>query len=614
MLRLKTLFFLTFLLCFQSLIAQDKTPEKKPEKVFTDIEKYSKKSKFNEFIYRLLFREQRHSAAVPKKNRKRNILKKSFDKNECKIIRKINIEVLDPFGYSLDNDKDKPQNGLERFGNKVHIKSKKWTIRNYLLFKKNEPLDSLIVKESERLIRTQRYVRSVNIQPVEIPNSKDSVDVTVRVLDSWSLIPTGSIYGTTGELDVTETNFLGLGHEVENDYIKGLSNMPYGYRARYSINNIKNTFINSSFGYENTINNYTTKSVKIERPFYSALTRWAGGVYFESKFYRDSLPTNPNQIQNQIQNFQYNTNENWLGHSFKLFNGKQEDFRTTNLITTVGYKNVAYLQNPIESVDPSGYFSNEKLILGSISLNTRKFIEDKYLYNFGVIEDIPFGQVYSVTSGAQYKNNLKRGYFGGRFAYGYYFPFGYLGTNVQWGSFFNNGLTQETTFKFDTYYFTNLQYLGDWKLRQFLKTGLVVGNNRAPLIKDRVTLSDDNSITGFTNPLVNGTKKLTFSFQTQTYAPGLWYGFHFSPFFNMTYSFLGNEQNSFLSDKLYSKFSIGVLINNDYLVFNSFQISFSFYPSIPYEGANIIKTNAYNNNDLALPNFQIGKPSIVPFR
>jgi hypothetical protein len=127
-------------------------------------------------------------------------------------------------------------------------------------------------------------------------------------------------------------------------------------------------------------------------------------------------------------------------------------------------------------------------------------------------------------------------------------------------------------------------------------------------------LSDRNGIAGFSNPLLNGTRKLTLTFQTQTYAPGNWHGFHFSPFYNMTFGLLGNEGDKLFDDRLYSKFSIGMLINNDYLVFNSFQISFSYYPSIPYEGTNIFKTNSFKNDDLALPDFQIGEPVIVPFK
>ena len=185
---------------------------------------------------------------------------------------------------------------------------------------------------------------------------------------------------------------------------------------------------------------------------------------------------------------------------------------------------------------------------------------------------------------------------------------------MQWGSFYNNGTTEETTFRIETNYFTNLLSVGNWKIRQFIKPTLVFGNHRAPIIKDRVMLSDQNAIKGFNNPLINGSRKMTLTFQTQTYAPGNWHGFHFSPFYNMTFGLLGNEGEKLFDNRLYSKFSVGMLINNDYLVFNSFQISFSYYPSIPYDGTNIFKTNSFKNDDLSLPDFQIGEPVIVPFK
>lgn len=82
----------------------------------------------------------------------------------------------------------------------------------------------------------------------------------------------------------------------------------------------------------------------------------------------------------------------------------------------------------------------------------------------------------------------------------------------------------------------------------------------------------------------------------------------------MTFGFLGDETNKILNDKMYSKFSIGVLINNDYLVFNSFQISISYYPTIPFEGTNLFKSNTLKNNDLSLPDYEIGQPNIVNFK
>lgn len=610
--KFKTKYFLFFFILFWQLNAQEKKSSKDSSTVYQKIEAYSKKSKFNKFVYRLLFKSPQSEKKSKKNLRKEYFIKKSFERNEGKIIRNIQIETLDPFGFAVDNYKDQPEKGFEKFGNNLHIKTKNWTIRNLLLFKKNELLDSLVIKESERLIRSQRYVRSVIIKPIEIPDSKDSIDVSVRVLDSWSLIPTGSLSGSRGNFDLIERNFLGLGHEIENDFSKRFSDQSRAYTARYSINNIKNTFIKATFLYTNDLNNNTIRSARVERQFISPLTRLAYGASFENKFYVDSLPDNIGVFANQ--NFKLETSQFWFGHSFKVFEGKSENFRSTNLVTTLGFKNVLYKSRPDLLYDSSRFFASERRYLATIGLNVRKFIQDTYLFNFGIIEDIPYGKVYSITAGMQQKNNVNRSYFGGRFAYGHYFSIGYAGINVELGSFFDQKKAQETTIKIEANYFTNLLSIGEVKIRQFIKSSLVIGNHRAPILKDRVSIYNENGILGFDNPLINGTKKLLTSFQTQTYLPGSWHGFRFSPFFNASFGLLGNENNAFLSDKIYSVLSLGVLINNDYLVFNSFQLSLSFYPSVPLEGTNLLRTNALQNDDLSLPDFQIGEPDIVQYQ
>lgn len=611
--KIFTCILILFLAC-QFCQGQDKTTNSGNDsvKVYRKIEDLSKKSKFKKFIYRLLFKAQRSETRSQKKVRQQFFIKKSFDRNEGKIIRQIKIETLDPFGYSADNYKDEPEKGFEKFGNTLHIKTKNWTIRNLLLFKKNTPLDSLAAKESERLIRRQRYVRSVVIKPVEIPGSVDSVDVSVRVLDSWSLIPTGAISSSKGKFELTERNFYGLGHEIDNEFSRRFDDNKRAYTGRYTINNIKDTYIKATFTYDNDLNDNVTRSARVERQFFSPLTRLAYGAYFENRFYVDSLPDNTGVFENQ--NFKLETQQYWAGHSFKIFRGRSEDFRSTNLVTTFGYKQVNYKSNPSLVYDPEQFFSSEKLYLTTIGLNTRKFQEDKYLFNFGIIEDVPYGQVYSITGGFQEKNGKRRTYFGGRFAYGTYFPIGYAGINVQAGSFFEGNKSEETTLRVEANYFTNLLSIGSWRVRQFVIPTFVLGNHRANIIKDRVTIGEQNGISGFGNPLINGSRKFFTTFQTQTYVPGNWHGFHFSPFYNMTMGILGEHTDRLFSDKIYSIFSLGVMINNDYLVFNSFQISFSFYPSIPYQGSNLIKTNTFKNDDLVLPDFQIGEPTIVPYR
>ncbi|WP_298137498.1 hypothetical protein [Flavobacterium sp.] len=592
-------------------MAQNNPAKKDSIKVYKNIENYSKKSKFTKFVHKLLFRSTRKATPSKKAQKKRFLLKRAFDKNEGKIIRNITIETLDPFGYSVSNPNEKPNNGVERFGNKVHLKTKKFIVKNLLLIKKNQPLDSLLAKESERLVRRQRFIRSVLIEPIELKDNKDSVDISIRVLDSWSLIPTGSFSGTRGNLEITERNVFGLGHEFEQTLTNRFDNKANGNSSRYTINNVANSFINTTLYYENDLNDNKRKSFKAERIFYSPLTHWAGGVFFENRFYRDSLPDLTNDFETQ--NFKLETQDYWAGHSFKIFPGKDEDFRTTNFVSTLRYQNINYLEKPDLVYDTSRFFNDEKNYLASIGITTRKFAEEKYLFNFGIIEDVPFGQVYSFTAGFQEKNYLKRAYFGGRFAYGNYFTFGYIGTNIEWGSFFNNGNSEETTLRIEANYFTNVMHWGNWKIRQFIKPTLVIGNHRNQNIKDRININESNGLSGFNSATLFGTRKWIASFQTQTYSPGNWHGFHFNPYLNISMGMIGNKEDTLFNKKLYTSLGIGILINNDYLVFNSFQLSFAFYPSIPNEGANIFKTNSFKNNDLSIPDYQIGKPTIVPY-
>ena len=233
--------FLTLLLSWQISSAQEPTSNKSDAKIYKKIDVFSKDRKFFKFIHKLIFRsvESELAPVVTTKKKVRGIAEtqKLYSSYQCKIIRNIKIETLDPFGYSIDNESYSPNNFFEKAGNTIHIKTKNWTIRNLLLFKKNQELDSLLVKESERIIRNQRFSNNVIIRPIAIENNIDSVDVYVRVLDTWSLIPTGSYAKAKANLDITERNFLGLGHQFEIDTKKRFTDNTNGYMTKYSINN-----------------------------------------------------------------------------------------------------------------------------------------------------------------------------------------------------------------------------------------------------------------------------------------------------------------------------------------------------------------------------------------
>lgn len=609
MLKHFLLFALIFYLACQPIHAQVRTP-RDTTKVYSYIERYSKKRKFTSFVHKLIFRPTERTNPTKKKKQtrpKQNI----FKKHECKIIRNIDIEVLDPFAFSIENPNQVPKKWIEKTGNNIHIKSKKWAIRNHLLFKKNDPLDSLLVKESERLIQRQRYIRNVSIKPVPIKNSKDSVDISIVVLDSWSLIPNGAISSTNGNTEITERNFLGLGHEFENNFKQRFTDNKTAYGMRYTIPNFKNTFIGTALQFDEDFDNNYIKAIAINRPFFSPYTRWAGGTGFEQRFYRDSLSSITNITT--LKNFKLETQDYWAGHSFRIFKGNTEDDRISNLVTTFRFRNIKYLESPDLSYDPIGFFNNSKLYLTSIGVTSRRFVENKYLFNYGIPEYVQIGKTYAITTGFEDKNNSRRNYFAGRYSFGGFHSFGYFGSSFELGSFFNGGLSKQTTFRTEALYFTDVIEYGNWKFRQFIKSQLTIGNNRIPIKNDLMNLSDSNGIEGFQNS-IRGTKKLLVTFQTQSYIPGNYLGFRMSPFANFSLGMLANQNQKLFESRMYSKFGIGVLISNDYLVFNSFLLSFAYYPTIPGTGNNIYKLNSFKNNDIDLFDFQIGKPAIVPFQ
>src|SRR5690606_39876368 len=116
-----------------------------------------------------------------------------FEKFQGKVIRNIIIDTYDPFGFSIQDTSRVPKKQIEKLGNRLHLKTKKFTVRSLLLFKRNQPLDSIKVKESERLLRTQRYIRRVSVKPESISADSDSVDIHIKVLDAWSWYPSGVI-------------------------------------------------------------------------------------------------------------------------------------------------------------------------------------------------------------------------------------------------------------------------------------------------------------------------------------------------------------------------------------------------------------------------------------
>jgi hypothetical protein len=601
--KIALLFLMLF--CCQLSFSQINKVEKDSADMYKSIQTYSKKNKFTKFMHGLIFQPIRATAKakIPKQKTHKNL--------QGKIIRNITIVTLDPFGYSDSDTTAYPRNWSERTGNRLHLKTKELAIKNLLLFKKNSEYNSFIIQESERIIRSQRFVNRVTISEELISKTSDSVDVYIRVLDSWSTIPKFEVSNSRISVGLNENNFFGTGQQFDYRFTNRFSDGKNANNLAYTIPNIKNTFIKTKLKYQTDLDNNYNKSIDIERPFYSPLTKWAGGIFLDQQFRRDTL-----QGLDLIyvkQNFKFSSHDFWIGKAFNIFKGNSINERTTNLILSGGFMNKNYIESPSIDYDPIDFYSNEKSILVGIGINTRKFIEDKYIFKNGIIEDVPIGRIYGITAGYQYKNNGWRSYLGAQISFGNYHKWGFLSTNLEVGTFFNQSKTEQSAFSFQANYFTHLIELGKWKFRQFIKPQVLIGLNRKNSIGDQLSINENYGIQGF-NSAVYGTNKMVMTLQTQSYAPKDIGGFRMNPYFNYTIAVIGNSLNSTQKNKAYSKIGIGVIISNDYLVFSSFQFSLSYYPTIPFEGDNVFRTNAFQTTDFGFQTFELAKPRTVLFK
>ncbi|MBL0045308.1 MAG: hypothetical protein IPP33_13230 [Flavobacteriales bacterium] len=120
--------------------------------IYEKIHDYSLRHKVTRWIYEGIFVEppadEEEQAPAEKPAQRVD----PFRKYKGKVIRRIDVYVNDPFGYSVDDTTRAPTSGLQRMGNSLHRRTRDRVIKNLLLMEPMERLDPLKVNESERLL------------------------------------------------------------------------------------------------------------------------------------------------------------------------------------------------------------------------------------------------------------------------------------------------------------------------------------------------------------------------------------------------------------------------------------------------------------------------------
>jgi len=579
--------------------------------IYKKIKEVAYKSKVSKLIYHAIFVD-----IAPKKYEGKPLTNKEKKKDpnlrfNGMVIRKITFQVYDPFGYSVNDTTQRATNPLQKIANRYHVTTRHKVLENLLLFEKNDTVDLLKISESERIIRQSRYINDARIYITSVPGKKnrDSVDVKVVVHDKWAIDAGIGLSTTSGNIDLTDRNILGLGQRYEQEVSYNVDGN-YRFANRYNMANIRHSYVSSDLFFANT-NDVTQVGLSFDRPFYSALATWAGGVYgsksWGSYFYADTLEQR--MVKTDLDHI--NTDA-WIGRNIKPFKGLSDDEKTSNFLLGLRYVGAQYQKRPSFEIDTTRANSNSSLYLGNVGFSLSKYYKDQYIFRFGANEDVPQGVTIQWVYGLLEKEfRVPRYYAGFELSGGWHFKkLGYISAYSGYGTLFNKGFAGNATINAGIIYFGDLAKSVKWYYRPFVYVKYIGGINKLP--GESIGLRSDE-LYGFNTGEVRGKSKLLLNVEGVAYAPYNFLGFKFAPVVLAGIGLLGTDDIKMFDGPLYQAYAIGLLMRNENLLSSSLKITLGWYPPINGKEAARFKLNPVATFTLKVRSFGVSRPEMVAY-
>lgn len=591
------------LLCAAPAVAQDTSG------FYQDLERVASKHRFTRWVHGTIFvkpERQEEPPAPGTPQRRTNPLLGYAGRH----VRMVEVRVLDPFGFDLLDSTALPTVWVQRAGNSLHRTTREYLVREFVLVKKGEAFDPLEAVESERLLRATPMVNDARIFVTPVHGGTDTVDVHVLVLDKWSLEAWLDIAGEAGRVTVVDRNLLGLGQEVLVQPTFAPDQGMERLDAQHAVYNIKGTYISSLVDY--SITDLSERiGARLDRPFFSPLTKWAGAAGVAWAWTRVPITDAEGSTvrEDRIEPFDVDT---WIGRSFRLAPDSTNAARSSAIVVGTRYLRTRYTKRP--SFDSTGTqrYPHSDIVLLGVGLSVRQYYRERYLYRFGAVEDVPEGLLVKLTTGLRYRElGARTGYTGVEVSRGrHYRGFGYASLALGMGTFWEAGKSQDATYRAELRYFTDLFRMGRWYLRQFVSLSGASITRQLPT--ERLDINGD-VLYGFRSAQVSGTHRELLKLETVAYAPWKVLGFRFAPVLLAGFATIGDQADPLLSGRIHSAFGLGILVRNENLLVKTFEVSLSFYPYVPEEDGWVLDAGRYMNFSARLADFAFTQPAVVGY-
>ena len=189
------------------------------------------------------------------------------------VIGEVYIHAQDVF----DTEDPRENHSVYRLANQLHVTTRDNVILDQLLFQSGDRYSGRLLAESERILRSTRYLYDAKVRPLSYHDGR--VDVVVTTRDVWTLNP-GISFGRKGGantfgVEIEELNILGTGTSLSLSRKSGVDRD--STLLEYRDPHLAGTWTSLRAGYANNSDG-SMRELGVERPFYALDSHRAGGV------------------------------------------------------------------------------------------------------------------------------------------------------------------------------------------------------------------------------------------------------------------------------------------------------------------------------------------------
>lgn len=509
------------------------------------------------------------------------VRERSYTEFEGKIIRKISIKELGFEKVFTDTSKTIKYYGT-RILNYLHKDTYDWVIRDNLFIKEGMNLNSYMVADNERYLRSLEFIQDARIIAKPIAHNKDSVDLEVITKDLFTITGSLEISGAKRQkFSIAEKNLAGAGQKIELKAINDKQRSPrFGYNFMYTKNSVLHTFINASAGYtqigSDRLGNEDVSSayIQLNKPLVSAYSRYAGGlqVSFNHSVNAFNLPDS----------FFYNYNDTyidaWAGYNIgvnKLMKNYKSLYRT---FAAVRYLQDDFKRKPFQLGDKfDPFFNDRKALLLETTLFRQEFYKTNFIYGFGTTEDIPYGYNIALTTGWYKQLNLSRPYFGFNANRYVVTPRGgFMQAFVRAGGFPHNGKIEDLGLLSGGSLYSRLYVYGNVKMREYVKLSFTRLLNK--VAAEPLGINNALGVQYFSADSLRGAQRLSLYAETFVFLKYKIFGFQLAPFAFADASYLNREDGPGFKSGFFSGIGGGLRTRNENLVFGTIELRMIYFP------------------------------------